>query len=197
MPLKPQLVLDAGGVLLTNLDSFWKTLAKLAGAPFDELRARYRREMRGLLWSGGISEPDFWSWLSAAWPGLDIASARQALLDSMKPLPALNHLQAWSSLADLHILSNHRAEWLLPQLDHRIRLFSGITISSEAGCFKPDPRIYETAAAKIPPGAPVLFVDDHPGNLRAAETFGWHTLLADEADSGWTEQVEPLLRRLG
>ena len=44
MPLKPQLVLDAGGVLLTNLDSFWKTLAKLAGAPFDELRARYRRE---------------------------------------------------------------------------------------------------------------------------------------------------------
>jgi haloacid dehalogenase superfamily, subfamily IA, variant 3 with third motif having DD or ED len=197
MPAKPQLVLDVGGVLLANLDPFWRTLAELAGAPYDELRARYRREMRGPLWSGGISEPDFWSWLAAAWPGLDAAAARQALLHSMRPLPALNLLPAWSGLADLHILSNHRAEWVRPALRDVLPRFAGVTISSEAGSFKPNPEIYAAAAAKMPPGAPVLFVDDHPGNLRAAEAFGWRTLLADEADSRWTEAVEPLLRTLG
>lgn len=197
MSLKPQLVLDVGGVLLANLDPFWRTLADLAGAPLDELRALYRREIRGPLWSGGISEPDFWSRLGDALPGLDTAAARQALLDCMKPLPALNRLRAWSSLADLHILSNHRAEWVRPALRDVLPCFAGVTISSEAGCFKPDPGIYEAAAAKMPSGAPVLFVDDHPDNLRAAQNFGWRTLPADEKDGRWIEAVEPMLRKLG
>jgi FMN phosphatase YigB (HAD superfamily) len=45
-------------------------------------------------------------------------------------------------------------------------------------------------------GAPVLFVDDCPDNLRAAQSFGWHTLLAD-GDGRWTRMVEPLLRQPG
>jgi prepilin-type processing-associated H-X9-DG protein len=53
------------------------------------------------------------------------------------------------------------------------------------------------AAAKIPSGAPVLFVDGHPAHLRTAESFGWHTPLADEADGGWIRRVEPPLRGLG
>jgi len=197
LTVKPQLVLDVGGVLLTNLDSFWRALADPAGAPLGEIRDRYRREMRGKLWSGNIPEPDFWSWLAASWPGLDIAAARRALARSIKPLPALDLIRTWSSIADLHMLSNHRAEWIRPALRHVLPWFAGVTISSEAGCVKPDREIFAAAAARMPSGAPVLFVDDHPANLRAAESLGWHTVLADEADSRWVKRIEPMLRQLG
>jgi len=70
-----------------------------------------------------------------------------------------------------------------------------LTISSETGSSKPDDAIYAAAAAKLQPGAPVLFVDDKPDNLRRAEAIGWHTLLADEA-GGWLKRVVPLLREL-
>lgn len=178
----------------TNLHSFWRALAELAGAPYDVLRGRYRREIRASLWSGAITEAAFWTWLAACWPRVDIAAAKRALQSSMKPLPALDMLPAWSALADLHILSNHRAEWVRPSLQAVLPRFASVTISSEAGFSKPEPAIYAAAAAKLPPGAPVLFVDDRADNLRTAETFGWHTLLADEADASWIASVEPMLR---
>jgi putative hydrolase of the HAD superfamily len=172
MNRKPQLVLDVGNVLFSDLEAFWRALADLAGAPLDEIRARYRSEMRVPLWTGRAPEPDFWSWLAGAWPGLDIAEARRALADSIKPLPALDCIPAWSALADLHILSNHRAEWIRPALRHVLPWFAGVTISSEAGFAKPDPEICAAAAANMPSGAPALFVDDKPDNLRSRNRSG-------------------------
>jgi len=73
--------------------------------------------------------------------------------------------------------------------------FASVTISSEAGSSKPDDAIYAAAAAKLPSGAPVLFADDKPANLRRAEAIGWRTLLADEAGE-WIGRVVPMLREL-
>ena len=193
--MRPQLVLDVGGVLLTNLTNFWGRLAVMAGLPYADVRAVYKAEMRAALWTGAAEERRFWEWAAARLPSVDPNAARQALLDSMRPLPALDMLPAWNALADVHILSNHRAEWLRPALSAHLPRLASLTISSEAGSAKPDPAIYEAARAKLAPGAPVLFVDDKAANLQAASALGWQTLLADEHDSRWTAEVEPLDRK--
>jgi 2-haloacid dehalogenase len=47
-------------------------------------------------------------------------------------------------------------------------------ISAEEGIIKPDPRIYEIAAARIPhPADEVVFFDDRPQNVEAARAFGF------------------------
>jgi len=193
--LRPQLVLDVGGVLLTNLTPFWRELAGLANLSYEEVRTAYKREMRETLWDGRSSEPAFWTWLQDSFPAIDDGRARQALTASLAPLPALSLVPEWRLTADVHVLSNHRAEWLAPALAPVLDCFASLTISSEAGSSKPDDAIYAAAAAKLQPGAPVLFVDDKPDNLRRAEAIGWHTLLADET-GGWLERVVPLLREL-
>lgn len=195
--MRPQLVLDVGGVLLSNLTGFWRSLPDAAGVPYEAIRSAYKQEMREALWCGRSDEPGFWRWLAARWPGIDPTGARQALIDSMQPLPALALLPAWSRLADVHILSNHRAEWLRPLLAPHLPHLASLTVSSEAGCAKPNAAIYEAARRNLPLGAPVLFVDDKRSNLRASEAFGWHTLLADEQDHAWTAEVEPRLCELG
>jgi len=193
--IRPQLVLDVGGVLLTNLTPFWQELASHANLSYGEIRKAYKREMRETLWDGRVSEPEFWSWLQSSFPAIEDGHARKALAASLAPLPALALVPEWRLIADVHVLSNHRAEWLAPALAPVLDCFASLTISSEAGSSKPDEAIYAAAAAKLRPGAPVLFADDKPDNLRRAEAFGWHTLLADEA-GGWLERVVPLLREL-
>jgi putative hydrolase of the HAD superfamily len=51
-------------------------------------------------------------------------------------------------------------------------------ISSEVGLRKPDPAIYELAAARLGlPAEACVFVDDLPGNLKPARTLGMATVL--------------------
>lgn len=68
-------------------------------------------------------------------------------------------------------------------LDHyprkRLRhLFDAIVISGEVGLRKPDPAIFELTVNRlgVTPGS-VVFVDDHPGHLKAALGAGMTTVL--------------------
>jgi putative hydrolase of the HAD superfamily len=58
------------------------------------------------------------------------------------------------------------------------RLFDVIVISGEVGMRKPDPEIFRVTAEKlgVPPGE-CVFVDDHPGHLKAALELGMKTVL--------------------
>ena len=57
------------------------------------------------------------------------------------------------------------------------RLFDVVVDSSEAGCRKPEPRIYELTEQQLGlPGAGLLFVDDLGVNLKAARERGWQTV---------------------
>lgn len=58
--------------------------------------------------------------------------------------------------------------------------FDAIIDSSEVGCIKPEPRIFElaTASAGFTPEEILLIDDDRP-NLVAAGKMGWHTLSFD------------------
>ncbi|MDO3410801.1 HAD-IA family hydrolase [Saccharibacillus sp. CPCC 101409] len=190
---RPQLVFDVGGVLAANLDRFWSTLAQAEGLDRAGLRGRYKAEIGSGLWSGAVAEKKFWEWLDAVCPATGSEEAARLLRSVLTPLPALDRLEAWSRSADIHILSNHVAAWILPLFAGVEDRISSMTISSEAGCYKPGARIFELAAAGLAPGD-VCFVDDTPGNLEAARGFGWETLLADEAGE-WTLGLDAWLQR--
>lgn len=193
MHTKPQLVLDIGGVLLTNLSpQFWQELTAATTISHSELTARYKAQMSPSLWSGRISEDQFWDWLCEQCSTIDGPSARELLQAKLQPLPALDLLPEWSRLADIHILSNHRTEWIAPRLTEVQQFITSMTISSIVGVAKPNPDIYKLAASRLNPNQRILFVDDKETNLLEASRLGWHTLLADE-EGRWLRQVIPQL----
>lgn len=75
------------------------------------------------------------------------------------------------------LLSNSWGMGLYPR--ERIdALFDGIVISGEVGMRKPDAQIFHLAVDKL--GVPArrsVFVDDHPGHLKAAVELGMTTVL--------------------
>ncbi|KAB8138964.1 HAD-IA family hydrolase [Gracilibacillus oryzae] len=179
---KTQLVLDIGGVLATDLDDFWYTLSNEARLPLEEVRSIYKVEIRQDLWRGNITEPEFWTWLTTTFPKINEDYLKECLMNCLTPLEAINYLNRWASNADIHILSNHRAEWIYPLLQPFKHLLSSITISSEAGVGKPDKRIYKLCMDQIGDKHPVIFVDNKMENLVPARKIGWQTILADSSN---------------
>jgi epoxide hydrolase-like predicted phosphatase len=73
------------------------------------------------------------------------------------------------------------------------QLFDVIVISGEVGLRKPDPAIFELTTDKLDvvPEA-CVFVDDHPGHLKAAQELGMTTVLHRSPDETVVE-LEGLL----
>ncbi|MCI3923540.1 HAD-IA family hydrolase [Paenibacillus sp. TRM 82003] len=188
MAMRTQLILDVGGVLGTNLDRYWEVLSASAAMPYAEVRRRYKAELRDTLWTGRLTEPGFFSWSCSLAPEMSEAEARSLMISSLQPLPAYERLAAWSETYDLHVLSNHRSEWLTPFLAPVRKYLRSVTISSEVSCAKPSADIYRLVQAKLPEGAPIVFVDDAEHNLEAARERGWGTLLADP-DGLWMDKI--------
>ncbi|MFS0724058.1 cysteine-rich CWC family protein [Paenibacillus sp. 1P07SE] len=191
---KPQLVLDVAGVLLTNLSpGLWKAAAGAAGISGADVQARFRAEAREALWHGRMSEEEFWHWFTGVLPGIDPALLQTALKANLQPLPALGEVARWSRTADVHLLTNHRHEWLEEPLSAIGDTIASLTVSSQAGVCKPDPRIYDRVQSKLPSAALVIFVDDQDCNLAPARALGWRTVLADPA-ARWIAEVDRLLQ---
>jgi len=189
---KTQLVLDAAGVIMTNIPaSYWKSLADQAGVTVDELVSYFQTELKVPLWTGKISEPEFWERIKKRYPSVDLAQTRAELLAGLRLLPTAERLSEWSRRFDLHLLSNHRTEWLLDVLRPVLNCFVTVTVSNEAGMCKPFPEIFALVQSKLPPGAPIVYVDDQEKNLKPAREIGWKTILADE-EGTWVGKVEEL-----
>jgi FMN phosphatase YigB (HAD superfamily) len=91
---------------------------------------------------------------------------------------------------DLYILSNWDAEsfdLMLERYPELFELFDGILISGNAGCIKPDTRIYEILleSYNINP-YDAIFIDDQQNNLYAAQKLGIHTILCAKSRSLYT-----------
>ncbi|MEJ8302431.1 HAD-IA family hydrolase [Saccharibacillus sacchari] len=188
---KPQLVFDVGGVLAENLDEFWSGMAQASGVKRADLRTRYKAEVGAALWRGSLAEEDFWLWLGETCPTVKTSEARALLKKVLIPLPALGWVKGWSENADIHILSNHVAEWIYPLFTEIEDSISSIVVSSEVGYEKPDPRLFEWAATKLK-GSDICFVDDKLSNLEAAQRLGWDTILADP-DGHWVREIDDRL----
>jgi putative hydrolase of the HAD superfamily len=187
--VRPQLILDIGGVLVTDLTpSFWDWVAATANVPNYQVLSWFRQDVRIALWTGAITEGQFWTRFATRFPTVDAGAARARLSASLQPLPALTHLADWTQVADIHLLSNHRREWIAPILGPVMHHVRSVTLSSVVGCCKPHPDIYAVAAAKLPPGAVTVFVDNQQKNLLPARALGWKTVYAD-AQGTWMHRL--------
>jgi putative hydrolase of the HAD superfamily len=78
----------------------------------------------------------------------------------------------------LYFLSNMPAPYARGLERHAfMRCFDGGIFSGDHGLIKPQPEIFQKLEAMHQlQGAPILFIDDHPANIAAAEKQGWQTL---------------------
>jgi putative hydrolase of the HAD superfamily len=76
----------------------------------------------------------------------------------------------------LHFLSNMPAG-IASELEARhdfLRCFDSGIFSARVQLIKPDPAIYRLAAARFQAApAELVFIDDHPPNVAAAQALGW------------------------
>lgn len=73
------------------------------------------------------------------------------------------------------------------------RWFKAGVFSGREKLSKPGPEVFELARERFGvPASELLFLDDHPANLRAAEALGWQTELFTDA-----EAVRPRLQARG
>ena len=90
------------------------------------------------------------------------------------------------------LLSNSWGLDLYPRVK-LAQLFDVIVISGEVGLRKPDPAIFELTTDKLDvPHEACVFVDDHPGHLKAAQELGMTTVLHRSPDETVAE-LEGLL----
>lgn len=195
MTVKPQLVLDLAGVLVSNFSSaFLGKISLDSNVSFQDMKVQFD-EIRKELWTGEMKEEQFWTWLSERIK-IDKEEARGQLINSLEPFPAINYLEHWSRSADIHILSNHCHEWLEPILCKIKPYTISVTISNQVGLRKPDILIYKHVEQffKLDEDAKptVLYVDDQEKNLKPAVELGWSVLLADK-ENKWLNKVEPIL----
>ncbi|MBO0993959.1 HAD family hydrolase [Bacillus sp. SD088] len=194
MPKKPDLVLDIAGVLATNFSPlFWRHLSTTYDVQYEEL-LEFRKGIREELWIGVITEQAFWTNLQRQFPQIHIKSARKQLLSLITPLPAIKEIPSWSKMADIHLLSNHRLEWIEHILIPIQEYLTSVTISAAVGACKPGISIYEKTQTYLRNNGTVLFVDDQEKNFTGAAELGWDTLLADK-EGEWTEKVSSLLNQ--
>lgn len=188
MSEKPDLVLDIAGVIATNFSTvFWEEMSLTFGVKYDDL-IQFRKEIREELWTGAITEQEFWMYLVNRFPTINKAYARCQLLSLITPLSALEEIPVWSKYASIHLLSNHRIEWVKHIIQPVENHIKSITISSEVGCCKPQVGIYLEVASILETKGEVLFVDDQEKNLREARNLGWNTLLADDKGE-WIKKI--------
>ncbi|MED5017335.1 HAD family hydrolase [Paenibacillus chibensis] len=185
-----QLVLDLAGVLIGNLTPvFWEAVAARSNIQAGDIKKRFKRELRENLWTGRVGAQDFWTWLDDSYAGLERTELQSALQEALRPLPAWNRLKDWQRSADIHLLSNHCSEWVEPMLEEVKPFIKSVTISSEAGCCKPDLAIFRRAETFMPKRAQVVYVDDQEKNLIVGRILGWDTLLAD-VNHDWMNKID-------
>jgi 2-haloacid dehalogenase len=98
----------------------------------------------------------------------------------------------------LYALTNFGAEFFagFRPTEPIFELFDDIVVSGEECVAKPDPRIYEIAEKRFgyPPEV-LLFTDDNPHNIAAAQERGWRTHLFTDAASLEAELIRRGLLR--
>ncbi|MBE9916457.1 HAD-IA family hydrolase [Paenibacillus donghaensis] len=193
MKSKPQLVLDIAGVLVNNISfDFWKELGRESGVTFQAIKEKFD-EIRRDLWTGILSEDQFWIWLVDCFTGINKERSKDILIKSLKLLPSAHYLEQWSQQADIHLLSNHCKEWIEPVLTSIKEYTKSVTISNQIGLCKPDIQIYELVELNLGSRERVLYIDDQEKNLKSAIKLGWNTLLADNQNK-WVKDVETFIR---
>ena len=173
---------DWGGVFTRGTfdSSAVVALADLLGRPAHELEPTYLSLMAGFE-AGRFDLPGFHERFSrATGTATDLERFREAFLGAVVERPETYELvSALPAGVRLGMLSNNVAELCdRVRADPRLARFEAFVFSNELGVRKPDPAAYQELVDALgeEPGA-VLFVDDNPANVEAAESFGLNAVL--------------------
>ncbi len=187
------LVLDAGGVIFPSaMPQVVAELVARSGRSEDQLWRFFNTHLHQAFWSGRIGLGEFWTAMTdfAGTAGMPGRSPAALPVPVLTPLSHIAAICEWTTRVPTGILSNQRAEWLLPALDRAglTARFDPILISSRTGLVKPDPTaLAQLTGLGVPPEA-VLYVDDRAGACDAARALGVATVVADPAGL-WLEAV--------
>lgn len=124
--------------------------------------------------TGAINFSGFLGQLSQI-TGLSIASIRENFAKASLNHDTVKLIKKLRQQTKLCLLSNAHTDELLPLLDkYNLRdYFDELVISSETGLAKPDAEIFNHTMDKLALTADeVLFIDDNPHNVLAAEALG-------------------------
>jgi putative hydrolase of the HAD superfamily len=136
--------------------------------------------------AGRVSAQEI-SKLSADRLKLDVKAVQQmvdAIEDHITPIPSSVqvleklHAERQAKGYKLYFLSNMPAPYARGLERHSfMRCFDGGIFSGDIGLIKPQPEIFQKLEAMYSlQGQPILFIDDHPANIAAADKQGWQTL---------------------
>ncbi len=127
----------------------------------------------------GLSATETQRVLDAVGPHLSLVPESVALLATLR-----------EAGVPLYYLSNMPAPYAdyLQRTHAPLGWFNDGVFSSRVRLSKPDPAIFALAAGRFghPPGE-LVFLDDHPANVRAAEQAGWHALRFHDAAQAQAE----------
>jgi epoxide hydrolase-like predicted phosphatase len=200
------LVIDFGGVMTTSLEN---AMAAFAMAKGIEMQHLVRAALSAYMGAedelvtdfemGRISEVDFsvafaarleeYSGVHVEHDGL-VAELFEAL--DLEEIMFELVERAKSGGYRTALLSNSWGMGLYP-IDRIRELFDVVVISGEVGLRKPDPDIYKLTVDKLGLEAEAcVFVDDHPGHLKAAQEAGMTTVL-HKSPAQSIPEVEALL----
>jgi FMN phosphatase YigB (HAD superfamily) len=193
------LVLDAGNVLIADaMPMVFYDIAMDMGSPrLARLLEREHAMLSHALWSGRLSEAEYWEMLARSQGFEPQKQWRDLLFSRLQPLVDPSILGRWSAVTPLVALSNHRSEWLLPALDRAgyASYLTRVVVSDTVGLTKPDERIFRLVLDD-PDAHDPLFVDDCAANVGAALAMGWRALRADPTGF-WVQEVDRLLALAG
>jgi FMN phosphatase YigB (HAD superfamily) len=185
-------VLDIGNVLLRDpISQLLKSLSEEGSRTWEELRQFYLYQVRDRMWSGDMSEDEFWGKLcSYAHTKVENELWHQRLLEIMIALPAIEKMHDWSSKSEIWLLSNHFAEWPLGRLRECgvMPTISKVLISSETHFLKPNPKAFDPVTTQLS-ASTILYVDDKIVNVEVATKLGINGLFAD-LDGDWIAMVD-------
>ena len=200
------LVIDFGGVMTTSLENAMAAFAIANGIEMQHLvRAALSAYMGAEddlvtgFETGRISEGDFSVAFAARlkeYSGVEIGhdGLVPSLFEALELEEDMFELveRAKSSGYRAALLSNSWGMGLYP-IDRIRELFDVVVISGEVGLRKPDPDIFKLMVGELGLEASAcVFVDDHPGHLKAAQEAGMTTVL-HKSPAQSIPEVEALL----
>ncbi len=178
---------DLGGVVLDFKDSFVR-LAAAFGKPQTAVEQAYFRHAAPAA-CGTISTAEFWARIRQ-----DLNLRRDEAVfdyegywtDGFVAIPQTHRLmRELSTRYPIGVLSNTEFgvyEYAVQKGSIPDIPFAVVIKSCEVGAIKPERQIYQLAEQRAGvSGSAILFIDDRPDNIRAAEALGWHGVVFDTA----------------
>jgi len=106
--------------------------------------------------------------------------------EAAKNTKLLDYIRTLKKSYKIGLLSNIGSDWITDEFltDEEAKLFDDMIFSHTVNLAKPDQRIFELAAERLDlPPAEIVFIDDSPGHVTAAQNLGMSGIVYEDFSS--------------